>query len=96
MKEYNYVFKIKCLEAGQRGSYQDSFYSYEVISDRSEHEVRAFCMHVLKRSFPKAEMPDPFAGELLEFSKITNNKAKTPFGACENTYKYRVRNEYTG
>jgi len=92
----NYVFDVNCLEAGQRGAYQDSFYSYEVTSDRPEDEVRAFCMHVLKKSYPKDKMPNPFSGELLEFTNITNNKSSLPFESCVNTYKYRVRNEYTG
>ena len=96
MKETKYVFKVACLEAGQRGPYQDSFYSYEVTSDRSEFEVKTFCMNILKKSYPIDKMPSPFAGELLEFKNITNNKPSTPFKSCVNTYKYMVRNEYTG
>jgi hypothetical protein len=96
MKTCDYTFKVNCLEAGQRGPYQDSFYSYEVTSERSEYEVKAFCMYVLKKSYPKADMPDPFTGELLEFTNITKNKPSDPFSIVENTYKYRVRNEYTG
>jgi len=97
MKEiYDYKFSIKCLAAGQKSAYQDSFYSYEVTSDRPEYEVKAFCMHVLRKSYPKNEMPNPFAGELLEFTNLTNKKPEFPFGSCENTYLYRTREEYTG
>ncbi len=94
--EKNYIFNVKCLAAGQKAPYQDRFYSYEVTSDRLEHEVKAFCMHVLRKSYPKDKMPNPFAGELLEFRNLTNRKSKLPFESCDNTYLYRTREEYTG
>ena len=81
--EYN--FKVKTIEAGQRNSYGDSFYHYEVESDRPEWEIKMFCTRFLKTSYPKKEMPNPFSGELLEFTKISDGK-----------YKYRVRTEFTG
>jgi len=96
MKTMNFTFEVKCLEAGQRAAYQDSFYSYEVTSERPEDEVKSFCMHVLRKSYKKSEMPNPFAGELLEFRNLTNNKATTPYQLCKNTYLYRTRSEYTG
>jgi hypothetical protein len=94
---YKYYFDIECIESGQRAAYGDSFYSYLITSDLPENEVMAFCMHVLKRSYIKDKMPDPFCGQLLEFVKITeNNKGKTFFDKREKeTYSYKVRCEYT-
>ncbi len=93
-----YLFKIKTLEAGQRGPYQDSFYTYEVTSIESEHDIKQFCMNVLKPSYFKKDMPNPFAGELLEFTQLTdNNKGKSFLNSKdEETYFYRVRCIYTG
>lgn len=94
----NYQFKVKTIECGQRRSYGDSYYTYEVESDRSVNEVRAFCMNVLKPSYEKKDMPNPFAGELLEFKKITNNnKDKAPFENDDpEIYRYSVKCMYTG
>ncbi len=96
MKNYN--FDVETIEAGQRGPYQDSYYSYKVTSKEAEYTIKSFCTKVLQPSYPKAEMPDPFVGELLEFKKITNNnEGKSWMDEKEpETYSYKVRNEYTG
>lgn len=93
-----YQFEVEVIESGQRRSYGDSFYTYEVTSKRPEREVKNFCTKVLKPSFEKLEMPDPFAGELLEFKKITdNNNGKSFLDPDEiEAYSYKVRCEYTG
>ena len=93
----NYQFKVKTIECGQRRSYGDSYYTYEVESYRSEQTVKAFCMNVLKPSYEKKDMPNPFAGELLEFKKITNsNKDKAPFENDDpEIYRYSVKCMYT-
>ena len=98
MKQSNYIFKVNTIEGGQRGSYQDSYYSYEVISNRAEHEVKAFCMNVLKKSYASKDMPNAFAGELLEFKNITNNnEGKDIFcKRVEETYSYKSKTLYTG
>jgi len=98
MKKANYVFEVETLEAGQKKSYGDSYYSYNITSDRPEREVKLFCMNVLNESYILSEMPNPFAGKLLEFKKITNNNKDKPFfekQECE-TYSYKLSNEYTG
>jgi len=94
----NYIFEVEVLEAGQRKSYGDSYYSYSVSSERPEREVKLFCMNVLNRSFIPSEMPNPFAGKLLEFKKITdNNKDKSFMDKREvEIYSYKLSNEYTG
>lgn len=94
----NYQFKVKTIECGQRHSYGDSYYTYEVESDRPEYEVKAFCMNFLKPSFEKSKMPNPFSGQLLEFKKITNNnEGNQSFGKYNTeTYHYSVKREYTG
>ena len=97
--EKEFKFIVKTIEAGQRGSYQDSFYHYEVTSEQPEFMVKRFCMKVIKNSYEKKDMPDPFAGELLEFSKITDNKHPDNIVEAEtqaDTYRYRVRCLYTG
>ena len=98
MKTVNFLFEVETVESGQRRSYGDSYYSYNVTSDRPEREVKSFCMNVLNKSFNPAEMPNPFAGKLLEFKKITdNNKDKSLFDKKEcETYSYKLSNEYTG
>jgi hypothetical protein len=96
MSEFN--FKVETKQAGQKRKYGDSFYHYEVISIHPEHQVNEFCTNVLMKSYKKKDMPNPFAGELLEFKKITdNNKDKGFFDdRKEETYSYKVRCEYTG
>lgn len=96
-KEFN--FKVKTIEAGQRGKYQDSFYHYEVTSKEPEFLVRKFCMKVLKSSYEKKDMPNAFAGQLLEFKKITDNKHPDNIldaPSTADTYRYRVQCLYTG
>lgn len=90
-----YVFDVEVKESGQRRSYGDSYYSYFVTSKHEPWMVKSFCMKVLKQSYPKADMPTPFSGELLLFKKITNNN-ETLLGGKEETYEYKVRCEYTG
>lgn len=80
-----YTFEVERLESGQRGSYQDSYYRYEVVSELSEYIVKRFCMNVLQPSYERKNMPNPFAGELLEFKKIDDNK-----------YYYSTKSLYTG
>jgi hypothetical protein len=96
MKEFEYLFKVKTLEAGQRGRYQDSYYSYEVTSNCTEYKVKQFCMNVLQKSYEKKDMPNPFAGELLEFKKLTdNNKNVDMFNSTkEETYLYKTKELY--
>lgn len=94
----DYIFKVKVLEAGQKRRYGDSYYSYEVTSNRDESEVKSFCMNVLRKSYEREKMPHPFAGELREFTKITKN---TPEDAdffserLEETYLYKVQEQFT-
>tara|TARA_Y100001963_G_C6766669_1_gene442667 strand:+ start:1449 stop:1742 length:294 start_codon:yes stop_codon:yes gene_type:complete len=94
----DYLFKVETIEAGQRRSYGDSFYTYKVESNRPEFEVRIFCTKFLKTSYPKNEMPDPFAGEMLEFKKLTDNNKTWKLGEelKTETYSYKVRTEFTG
>lgn len=98
MKATNsYLFEVECKEAGQRRRYGDSFYQYEVVSNRSEREVREFCINVLHKSYEDI-MPNPFAGEFLFFQKITdNNKGKSDiFDKREKeTYLYKMKEAYT-
>lgn len=93
-----YQFNVETIEAGQRKSYGDSYYTYKITSSENEMFVKNFCTKVLKPSYEKKDMPDPFVGELLEFKKITNNnEGKSFFDAKESeTYSYKVRTEYTG
>jgi len=94
----SYKFNVETIEAGQRKSYGDSYYTYKVISTENEWDVKNFCMSVLKKSYEKKDMPDPFSGELLEFNKITNNNEGKSFldSREEETYSYKVRTMYTG
>jgi hypothetical protein len=97
MKEYK--FKVETKRAGQPRPYADSEYVYEVTSDCSERVIKAFCNEVLRKSYPRSEMPNPFAGELVRFENITNNNAGKSFYEekdKEDTYIYHVREEYTG
>lgn len=97
-KMKTYQFNVETIEAGQRQSYGDSYYVYKVTSNEQEWDIKNFCMKVLKPSYEKKDMPNPFAGELLEFKKITNNnEGKSFLDAKESeTYSYKVRTEYTG
>jgi hypothetical protein len=94
----NYNFEVETIEAGQRQSYGDSYYSYKVTSERPEYEVKDFCMKVLRKSHELKDMPNPFAGKLLEFKKITdNNKGKGFLDTkVAETYSYKLKTEYTG
>lgn len=94
----NYLFKVEVLESGQRGKYQDSFYSYKIVSDLPEHIVKSFCMNVLRKSYPAKDMPNPFAGKLLEFKKVTdNNKDRSrDEDIMPETYSYKTQELYTG
>jgi hypothetical protein len=96
MKNWN--FNVETIEAGQRHSYGDSYYAYKITSTESEWNIKKFCMCVLEPSYEKKDMPNPFAGELLEFKKITNNnEGKSFLDAIESeTYSYKVKTEYTG
>lgn len=84
-----YQFEVEIIEAGQRGPYQDSFYAYKVKSDLPEHIIRSFCMNVLKKSYEKKDMPNPFAGQLLRFEKVITKEG-------EVYYDYRTTELYTG
>jgi hypothetical protein len=98
MKKYTISFEIETIQAGQKQSYGDSYYTYKVTSTSSEQEVKGFCMNSLRISYKKEDMPDPFAGELLEFKKLTdNNEGKGFLDSREpETYSYKTRNIYTG
>ena len=85
--EYN--FDVKCLESGQRKSYGDSYYSYEVTSSQYENVVKSFCMNVLDKAYKFEDMPHPFAGKLLEFKVISES-------GDNKTYSYKLSKEYTG
>jgi hypothetical protein len=97
-KMKTYQFNVETIEAGQRKSYGDSFYSYKVTSTENEWDVKNFCTKVLKSSCEKKDMPDPFAGELLEFKKITNNNDGKLFSEAKESeiFSYKVRIEYAG
>ena len=94
---YTYTFNVTTLQAGQLRKYGDSFYTYEVSSSLNEHTVKNFCMNVLQHAFEKEDMPNAFAGEVLEFKKLTeNNKGKKwnePM--VDEIYSYKVRSLYT-
>mgnify|MGYP000521090334 CR=1 FL=1 len=96
MKEYK--FEVETIEAGQRGKYQDSFYTYKVHSDRPENEVKNFCMKVLRKSYVRGDMPNPFAGRLIRFERISNNNEDKKWNDTRKTetYEYKVRETYTG
>jgi hypothetical protein len=93
-----YVFKVINFEAGQRKPYGDSFYHYEVTSNRPYDEVKNFCMNVLIKSYPRNEMPNPFAGEFVEFKRLTNHNEGRKFldKRKEDTYRYKMKTMYTG
>jgi hypothetical protein len=96
--EMKYEFNVECIESGQRGKYQDSFYHYRVTSDRSEYEVKNFCMNVLRKSYERKDMTSPFDGELLLFEKETNNNEGKSFldEKSPETYVYKTKELYTG
>lgn len=91
-----YLFEIETIESGQKRKYSDSYYTYKITSNRPEHEVKAFCMNVLRKSYPKDKMPNAFACELLSFKKITNNNKGNLFGKEKETYEYKTTELYTG
>lgn len=93
-----YVFKVITFEAGQRKPYGDSFYHYEVTSDRPSDEVKNFCMNVLRKSYPRDKMPNSFAGEFVEFKNLTNLNEGRGFldERREDTYRYKMKTMYTG
>jgi len=96
--EKEFKFNVKTIEAGQRGAYQDSFYHYEVTSKEPEFMVRGFC-NLLKKSYKKEDMPNPFAGEQLVFENITNHQHPDNIVSAPtlvDTYRYKVRCLYTG
>lgn len=94
----SYQFNVETIEAGQRKSYGDSYYTYKVTSIQSEWDIKNFCMNVLKPSCEKEDMTNPFDGQLLEFEKITNNNDGRSFldPREEETYIYKVKTAYTG
>lgn len=97
-KTTKFIFEVETIEAGQRKPYGDSFYSYKILSDRPEPEVREFCMNILYKSYEKDKMPNSFAGELLNFQKLSdNNKDKASYEKREQEiYLYKLKTEYTG
>lgn len=96
MKEYR--FKVETIESGQRHSYGDSFYHYKVTTTVDEYKTKKFCMSVLGTSYEKKDMPNHFAGKLLEFRKETDNNKGRGFleERKEETYIYRYTSLFTG
>jgi hypothetical protein len=95
-KEYN--FKVNTIEAGQRGKYQDSYYTYEVTSALPPDQVKDFCMKLLKPCAIPSDMESPFHTRFLGFDCISHDisgyKWSTP---CEDrTYNFRASAAYTG
>ena len=91
-----YTFDVETIEAGQRGAYGDSYYHYKVTSKLGIDLVKRFCTKVLRPSYPKSEMPNPFSGELLKFEKITDNNKGEFLGSKPETYEYKSTSMYTG
>jgi hypothetical protein len=101
MKDYS--FQVETIEAGQRKSYGNSFYTYEVTSKEPFYVVKAFCVNILKRSYLKKDMPDPFVGKLIAFKAISETSKPLSEGVNDYsrneggvTYSYKVSMEYTG
>ena len=91
--EKEFKFKVKTIEAGQKREHQDRFYHYEVTSKEPEFMVRGFC-NLIKKSYKKEDMPNPFAGELMEFKNITDHQHPDNIVTAptlEDTYCYKVR-----
>ena len=82
-----YRFNVEKITAGQKRKYGDSYYHYIVTSDLAKYVVRDFCMNVLGKCFEGDMMPNPFSGELLEFTKMEGT---------ENKYTFRYKTLYTG
>lgn len=93
-----YSFDVECVEAGQRRKYGDSFYSFKVTSTMIEKDVKTFCMGILNPSYEPKDMPNPFAGRLLEFKKLTDNNKDRNFldDTLPEEYSYKIKCEYTG
>jgi len=91
-----FTFEVETIEAGQRRAYGDSYYDYNVTSKLSEDMVKRFCTKVLRPSYPRSEMPDPFAGQLIKFEKITDNNKGDFLSSKPETYKYKCTSMYTG
>jgi hypothetical protein len=94
MKDYS--FKVETIEAGQRKSYGDSFYTYKVTSKGSVQNIRDFCMGVLKKCCEKKDMITPFDGELLEFKTLSDVKSDYMPNKEPITCSYKVKMMYTG
>ena len=95
MKKHTYTFEVETIEAGQRQAYGDSYYHFKVTSRHPMDVVKGFCMGALRPSYKKEDMPNPFAGELKLFKKITNNN-ESFLDNNEETYEYKMESTYTG
>ena len=66
--------EYECSQAGQKRSYGDSFYVYDIVDKaekpRSREEVLKFCQEYIKASYPKSEMLRWSSPELREFSRV--------------------------
>ena len=95
MDKRKYIFEVETIEAGQRRSYGDSYYHFKVTSKHPQDVVKGFCMGALRPSYKAEDMPNPFAGKLIMFEKITNNN-KSFLDGNEETYEYKMESQYTG
>lgn len=88
-KSGDYHFDVTMLACGQPRPYADSFYHFKIVDKsaepRSEEAVKKFCIEKLRKGCSKAEIPCPFAGEILVF-RTTG----------EREWEYKVRECYTG
>ena len=85
----NYNLDVETKQAGQSRPYADSIYHYIIIDKSekplSEFRIKEFCTQFIHKGYAKDKMPDPFAGEIMIFTKLEERK-----------WEYKVRNEYTG
>lgn len=78
MSTQNYNFDVEVITDGQPKPYAASIYHCFVI-DKTEKSygkylIGQFCTQFLHKGYPKDEMPDPFAGEILIFRQIEERK----------------------
>lgn len=85
----HFDFSYETLQAGQARRYADSWYKYKITdladTPRDRAAVLEFCRTWIKASYDRADMPNPFAPELVECNRIADNE-----------WIYSVRSLYTG
>lgn len=81
MADLKYNFDVTVIRQGQPRPYADSYYEYEIESNRPEHEVKRFCTQILRpcsqtyADWDKSNAGSYFAG-YYTFEKIGDGKYK--------------------